>query len=116
MASDPVRGDLDHQSRLHAVTHLTLDDLRKVDAMTEPSVEEIERVFESCGEDTLRGFVEVLLASWRWRGEIMRAKCEAIARLHQTYHLPDFPAPFNGAYQGAARNIGDAIASLKDKP
>jgi hypothetical protein len=30
--------------------------------MSEPSVEEIARVFEACGEDTLRDFVEILLA------------------------------------------------------
>ena len=40
----------------------------------------------------------------------------AIARLHQTYNLADFPPEFNGAYRGAAQNIGDAIAALKDKP
>jgi hypothetical protein len=48
--------------------------------------------------------------------EAMRAKCEAIARLHQTYALNDFPPAFNGAYRGAAQNIADAIAALAAEP
>ena len=86
----PVRGDLDHQSRLHAVTHLTLQDLRGVDQM------EIDTVKREARAKALD-------------------ECEEIARLHQTYNLADFPPEFNGAYRGAAQNIGDAIAALKDK-
>ena len=40
-----------------------------------------------------------VIALCRDQREAMRAQCEALARLHTTYGLPDFPPAFNGGYR-----------------
>jgi hypothetical protein len=52
-------------------SHLTLADLRRHDQMT-LSIEELEAVFESCGEDTLRDCVEILIAENRALREALK--------------------------------------------
>ncbi len=117
MASDSVRGNLNHQPRLHAVTHLTVADLRKHDQM-EIDITSVEDIMADYPE-VMGVWPNPTLATVIALCRDVQAKtfnaCEAVARLHQTYALPDFPPAFGGGYRGAAQNIGDAIAALKDK-
>ena len=62
------------------MTHLSLDDLRKVDQMTEPSVEEIVAQIEEfihdpeCDDWQMdNSHFRALIASWRERGEALKA-------------------------------------------